>query len=264
MLTLRTGCLRLGLSLVLSWAVAGAASAQPPGSLRMRVLDRETREPVVGAIVRLRDSTTTTGADGRAVFPFAGTGRHPVVIRAVGFESTSVELGVGVPGAPPEHEVGMHFTGTDLPELVVEARRRRVIGRLVEFETRMARGVGLFLTAVDIEARRQFNLGAILGTLRGVNARCSAVECVVRMSRAPRNCAPKYYIDGIPSDMSASDTPISDIYGVEVYRGPSETPVEFLTAEAGCGVISIWTKSAARSPGSRDASGKREEVRGER
>lgn len=229
-------------------ALAGSASAQSPDALRLRVLDRETREPVVGAIVGMGDATATTNADGRATFRFAGSGRHNVTVRAVGFDPTTVVLAVGGPGAPLEHEVGLHFTGTDLPEMVVEARRRRVIGRLVEFETRMARGVGQFLTAADLEARRQFNLGAILGTVRGVNARCSAVECVVRMSRAPRNCAPKYYIDGIPSDMSATDTPISDIYGVEVYRGPSETPVEFLTAEAGCGVISIWTKSAARSP----------------
>ncbi len=225
-----------------------APAAQPGNRVAIRILDRESREPVVGAQVRLGDSTGTADQDGRLVFSHVPTGRHSVLVRAVGYQARTAELAVGVAGAPPVHELDLVFDGTDLPDVVVEARRRRLIGRLVQFETRMARGVGQFLTAADIESRRQFNLGAIIGTLKGVNSRCTMLECVVRMARAPRNCAPKYYIDGIPSDQSATDTPISDVYGVEVYRGPSETPVEFLSSEAGCGVISIWTKSAARRP----------------
>jgi len=238
----------------LVWVTLGAPDAwsqdPPPPAVRtaFRVVDRETREPIVGAAVRVQDSTLLTNSQGRLTFQTLRPGRHAVLVRAVGFRSTTLELSIGGPGAPDVHEVDLLFDGTDLPDVVVEARRRRLIGRLVEFETRKARGVGQFLTAAEIEARRQFNLGAILGTLKGVNSRCSVLECSVRMARAPRNCAPKYFIDGIPSDQSATDTPISDIYGIEVYRGPSETPVEFLTSEAGCGVISIWTKSAARRP----------------
>lgn len=245
------GLLAAALTLVSLGATEGWSQdppALPTARASFRIVDRETREPIVGAAVRVQDSTLLTNNQGRLTFPALVPGRHTVLVRAVGFRSSTLELTIGGPTAALVNEVDLLFDGTDLPDVVVEARRRRLIGRLVEFETRMARGVGQFLTATEIERRRQFNLGAILGTLKGVNSRCSMMECSVRMARAPRNCAPKYFIDGIPSDQSATDTPISDIYGVEVYRGPSETPVEFLTSESGCGVISIWTKSAARRP----------------
>jgi hypothetical protein len=39
------------------------------------------------------------------------------------------------------------------------------------------------------------------------------------------------------------DTPIRDVYGIEIYRGPSEVPGEFSGSNAMCGVIVMWTKS---------------------
>ena len=43
------------------------------------------------------------------------------------------------------------------------------------------------------------------------------------------------------------NTPISDVYGIEIYRGPGEVPAEFGGSNAACGVIAIWTKVEAVS-----------------
>jgi hypothetical protein len=39
---------------------------------------------------------------------------------------------------------------------------------------------------------------------------------------------------------------VSDIYGVEVYRGASQVPAEFMDPLATCGVMAIWTKYGRR------------------
>ena len=55
---------------------------------------------------------------------------------------------------------------------------------------------------------------------------------------------PSYYIDGRLVHSFASTTPISDVQGIEVYRGAAEMPAEFTGDKAMCGVIAIWTRAA--------------------
>ena len=33
-----------------------------------------------------------------------------------------------------------------------------------------------------------------------------------------------------------------DVEGIEIYKGPATTPVQFNTMFAGCGAIAIWTR----------------------
>ena len=60
-----------------------------------------------------------------------------------------------------------------------------------------------------------------------------------------RGCEPAVFIDGvrIHGGAAAIDELVSpiEIAAVEVYRGPSEVPVEFSGPETGCGAIVIWT-----------------------
>ena len=65
------------------------------------------------------------------------------------------------------------------------------------------------------------------------------------MVRSPPGCYPQYFLDGTESTpYFARNTPPQDVQGVEIYRGSSETPGEFIGSNSGCGVIAIWTKSA--------------------
>jgi hypothetical protein len=55
-------------------------------------------------------------------------------------------------------------------------------------------------------------------------------------------CPPAIWVDGRPSDFYGANTAVGDIYGMEVYRGPSELPAEF-TSNGMCGAIVVWTKN---------------------
>ena len=51
----------------------------------------------------------------------------------------------------------------------------------------------------------------------------------------------------------------SEVEGIEIYRGESDTPAEFVTRWVGCGTIVIWTRrgemrAPRRDPGEQDGS----------
>jgi hypothetical protein len=67
----------------------------------------------------------------------------------------------------------------------------------------------------------------------------------IRGSALSGNCQPGLVIDGLQFQGGAGDIDQlvrpEDIAGMAVYRGPSETPVEYQSASS-CGVIQIWTR----------------------
>ena len=79
----------------------------------------------------------------------------------------------------------------------------------------------------------------------------------VRIGRsAGYNCTTQIFVDGFlvnrrtgygqgyrPEDIRIDDvvTPAS-IEGIEIFRGLSTVPAEFLSPDADCGVIAIWTR----------------------
>jgi hypothetical protein len=171
-------------------------------------------------------------------------GMYLLHVRAVGYlaASSRVEL---TEGEVLHQLVEMALLPIDLPEIVVQGKRRGPGTRFAEFESRRGRRIGYFITREEIESRNAATLADILRTVRGVRAVCDGSGCTVRMSRAPTGCEPQYFVDGFPSSPYAgANMPLLDIEGIEIFRGASETPAEFLGAESGCGVISIWTKSS--------------------
>ena len=86
-------------------------------------------------------------------------------------------------------------------------------------------------------------MGDLLRTVPGVRVDCRLGYCRIQMARAPRNCNPAYFMDGVPVDPSAVLLqPPRDLDGVEIYSGPSETPPE-LERMAACGAIALWTRT---------------------
>ncbi|MBL8987755.1 MAG: hypothetical protein JNJ80_15900, partial [Gemmatimonadetes bacterium] len=67
---------------------------------------------------------------------------------------------------------------------------------------------------------------------------------MIKMTRAAPGCGPTYFVDGQVARSFAESTPISDVQGIEVYRGSAEVPAEFTGSDAMCGVIAIWTRAA--------------------
>jgi len=225
-------------------AVPALAAAQ--ATLRGRVMDSEMGNPVAGATVRIgKDTAAVVRTDSLGFFriPNLPGGTTDVRIQAIGYEEGLFRIYLPDSGSVGQN-FSLDFNGFMLPEIVVQARAEVLQPRYIDFERRRLRKLGAFLRWDDLKKASYSSVGDALRTVRGVRIQCdqAAFECFAVMSRTP-NCHPAWYIDGIQVHSFHENTPIRDIYGIEVYRGTGEIPAEFTGSEAGCGVIVMWTKS---------------------
>jgi hypothetical protein len=121
---------------------------------------------------------------------------------------------------------------------------------------RATRGFGVQLTREDIEERGPMRVTDILVTLPGVRVgqgRGGAGARSISIGRAIPGCQVQIFLDGTQVNRGGTgetvliDDLVSplDIEVIEVFRGLGSIPAEFLTPQARCGVVAIWTQ---RSP----------------
>ena len=224
--------------------LTGSTSAQT-ATLKGKVVDSELGEAIAGAVVRIKPGGAPITADSLGRFSVADLkpGEVEVAVQALGFESRSWKFTVQA-GQSVDRSFPVDFTGEKLPEIVVTARANKLVPRYADFERRRERGMGAFLRWDDIKKKHYNTVGDAARSIRGVKVECDQreFECGVRMARTP-NCPPKWYVDGVMVQSFTENTPIRDIYGLEIYRGPSELPGEFSGSDGGCGVLVVWTKS---------------------
>lgn len=142
------------------------------------------------------------------------------------------------------------------PSPLLEGFRQRL-------ETGLKTGMGTFITRDLIEARRPTNVSDLLRTVPGVTVSGSAVggRASVQVGRSlGRGCQTQIWVDGFlmnrrtqaQAGFGAADYRIDDavslvsVEGIEIYRGLSSVPAEFLNQDAECGVIAIWTRRGGR------------------
>lgn len=227
-------------------SVATPPPAPAQATLRGRVLDSEMGHPLAGAAVRIgRDQApqATTDSLGFFLIPNLPAGMTDIRIQLIGFEEGLFRVYIPESGSVNQ-QFALDFNGFMLPEIVVQARAEILQPRYIEFERRRLRKLGAFLRWDDLKKTSYSSVGDALRTVRGVRIQCdqSAFECFAVMSRTP-NCHPTWYIDGIQVHSFHENTPIRDVYGIEIYRGTGEIPAEYGGSQAGCGVIAMWTKS---------------------
>jgi len=220
----------------------GVAAGQ--ATLRGRVVDSEFGAPVSGATVTIRGiPPITADSAGRFVVPDLAPGGTKVTVEAMGYATGVFDMSVPSQGVF-DRTFGIDFTGDQLPEVVVQARAQQLIPRYMDFERRRQRGMGSYLRWDEI-AQKGFNsVGDALRTVRGIRIRCNqqTFECFAFLARTPQ-CKPTWWVDGMEVSSFNENTPIRDVYGIEVYRGAGEVPAEFHGSDAACGVIVLWTKS---------------------
>jgi hypothetical protein len=219
-----------------------AAGAQ---TLRGRVLDSEMGHPVGGATVRIRGARTAATTDTLGWFEAADLPASDVevTIEALGYARGTFRVTIP-PSGTLDQDFALDFTGYRLPEVVVRGRAEQLAVRYRDFELRRQRNLGAYFRWDDLLKKGSNTVGDALRTVRGVRIHCDqdSFECYAVMARTPQ-CAPVWWIDGVEARSFHENTPIRDIYGIEVYRGPGEVPGEFGGSNAACGVIVIWTKS---------------------
>jgi hypothetical protein len=228
-------------------AVTWSSSLAAQTTLRGRVIDSEMGNALAGAVVTIGKDTAGPAltSDSGGFFAVSGLPRGllEIRIRMLGYEEGGFQVFIPDSGEL-FRQFALDFNGFMLPEVIVQARAERLQPRYIEFERRRARKLGAFFRWDDIKKASYNTVGDALRTVRGVRIHCdqSRFECFAVMSRSP-NCLPTWYIDGLEVHSFQENTPIRDIYGIEIYRGTGEIPAEYAGSNAGCGVIAMWTKS---------------------
>jgi len=225
--------------------LSSAATAQESAALIGKVYDNRTGEALAEAVVLVDGvrQDVKLSSQARFVLQELEPGRHRIDIRNIGYRPLSVELAFSA-GQTREYTFELEFTGEQLPDILVEEKASKTLSRYADFERRRARGLGHFITRDEIRSRGYLNMGDALRTVKGVKVDCGPLECIIRMTRSGPRCFPAFWVDGQEARSFAVSTPISDVQGIEVYRGTGEIPGEFTGSTAGCGVVVIWTRAA--------------------
>ncbi len=237
--------------------MASAAAAQQARGVVAGVVSDSAGRPVFGASVDVEDTDirAMTNTAGRYVLSDVWPGRTAVRVRRVGF--APVILNVSVTAGDTTRADFMLGSVAALPKTQVSAEANR--GKMTEFNDRRSRGIGLFVTRDEIERRQPSSMSEMLRNLPGVSVsqRPTGVPQPVHMDRSASSskggvCHVQLFVDGLPyPEGNVDDFPPETVEGVEIFRGASEIPASFRTRDAGCGLISIWTRdpaAAGRTP----------------
>ena len=226
--------------------VGMTSQAAAQGTIRGRVVDSETGTPIAEATVNFRNGamTLTTDSAGRFEARNLPGGDVRVLIQKLGFAPGDYRIRIPDTGEI-EKVFSLDFTGQKMAPIAIQARAEQVMARYTDFEARRQRGIGTFLRWDQLTNEKFGSVGDALRSVRGVRIQCrpqETGECYAVMARSP-NCRPVWVIDGTEASSFNENTPIRDVYGIEVYRGAGEIPGEYAGSNAACGVIILWTKS---------------------
>ncbi|MDX1492525.1 MAG: carboxypeptidase regulatory-like domain-containing protein [Longimicrobiales bacterium] len=255
--------------LVLLVAAATAATVQGQ-TINGTLMEVETDQPIsLGLIIMMTESgdsitSTVTNAEGRFSITSPEPGSFVLIASAFGFKETAA--GVFELGEDGEMDVQFRIAAAPMPieGLLVSLQRPVLQHNLVRngFVRRVTRGLGRFITPIDIERSSARTAADLLRDIPGIQIASGGPMTahlgeMVRMVSANGYCAPTIYLDGariapnMMTDMPLDDlAPLQIIDAIEVYRRPSEVPIEYASTASGgggspgaCGVLVIWTKA---------------------
>jgi hypothetical protein len=135
-----------------------------------------------------------------------------------------------------------------LRPIEVAASEMRLRENIEDFYRRLARGVGQYVTRDDIEKRWGGKPSDMLRNTSGIRFVKVPAGRGVRFpftSINRRDCPPMIWIDGQKAPgLEIDEVPLGDVEGIELYNGPSTTPMQFsqVTSANTCGTIVIWSR----------------------
>ncbi len=238
----------LSLALFASGTVAAERAGAQTGAVRGVVLDSErTPIPEVAVAVVAAHQAVRTDQQGRFSLSRLPVGEVELSIRRIGFEPVTLKRTIPQTGVDS-------FTVmlADLPQSmdamsVTERHRRQGVE---EFYFRRAQGLsGVFFSRDEILQQRASTPSDLMRATAGVRLVSVPSGKGVRFpgntSIARRgDCQPVVWLDGQSAPgMELDDIPLSDIEGIELYRGASNTPAQFWRAgQSQCGAVVVWTR----------------------
>jgi hypothetical protein len=219
-----------------------------------RLIDGITRQPVVGAEVKLMQGermivSAPSDTLGRFTVSARQPGRYQLIATRIGYgevQSQFIELAAA---QTVSAELQMSSEAVKLAPLTLDVPRD-VYLEGTGFFGRMKTGTGDFLTTEQIQRRNAPSLVELLRGLRGVKVLRNGVKQEVYFNSG--SCLPMIAVDGVTVRWGGRTTgmlqtlddlvTVAHISAVESYRGGSGVPPEFIGPQAACGVILIWTR----------------------
>jgi hypothetical protein len=220
---------------------------------------------VVGESLRV-----VTDSSGRFRLASVPPGLQVLAFRALGYRPRIWALALD-PGQSAGERITLPLLPVALPEITVIGRRD-VPSRLAGFYQRRQTGLGKYIDREAIDRRLTNSLGDYLQQIPGVRvlqapgdpfnfslyfARCTGSRlkatgggpcelvggCAAAAGPSTRSTV-GVYVDGFkapgdPGEILGMINP-ADVEAIEVYRGPSELPAEFMSDD--CAAIVIWTR----------------------
>ncbi len=216
------------------------------GTIVGRVVTSTDGTPVAGVRVTLLGARKSVSTDslGRFTFERLKPSVYQLEVALIGLTPLAAVVNLSA-GGTKEVEFRTDDAGQLLPTIYVDGESRpTLIKVLTKFERRQATGTGRFITRDDIRQRNPSRLLDLIRFLPGVRTNCYGLTCQVRLNHDPRDCGPAVFIDDVQTTMAVLEaTSPSSVQGLEIYRGPSETPPEINVDAARCGgAIVIWTR----------------------
>lgn len=229
-----------------------AATGDASAHLRGRVVAKDSHAPISGAQIILDADGRVATSDSAGAYDFAGIpkGIVDLSVRAPKFAVGHITLQlIGQGSWVHDIELDSARAGERpirLAAVPVTAAAPAENYRLRDFEIRRRSGRGQFMTDEQIRASGAANIADAARDMRGVTLDCGGSlygGCRIRMIGAPARCLPVYFVDGQMDNEFGPLTPIRDVIAMELYTGAADVPGEFAGANAGCGVIALWTRS---------------------
>lgn len=221
------------------------ASAQTT-SLTLIVRDDETGSPLPGARLEVAGLVGATDQLGRAEL----VGMDPVPLQIVaafpGYVPLDTTLAI-IEGVSNVAVLSLRSDAVLLGNvLVVEETINNAVLRRRGFFERREKQTGVFLTRAEIDQRGATLFSDVFQAVPGVRVqREGGVTSLVSARRL--GCPLAIFLDGVEAAYLAravDAVPFRDVAAVEVYRGPSEVPIEYTQTRSSetCGAVLVWTR----------------------
>jgi hypothetical protein len=236
----------LTLAALLSFPSAAAAQAR---ATIIGVVRDSAGAPVPEADVSIAALRLLTRTDDSGAFTLRRVqpGAPKIMVRRFGFRPRTLELTVR-PGVVETVGVVLEPLPQELAGVLVTEREMRRQFAIDGFYRRRARGTGgVFVTREEIEGRHASRLSDVMRGMPGlrfVRTRSGSGIRFMTSAGQRRDCVPDVWVDGMRArGMEVDDFSVGDIEGVELYHGPSSTPLQFSSgAVKTCGTIVIWSR----------------------
>lgn len=227
--------------------VLSVSDPKKPGSIVGRVLDKSSRAPLEGAVVRIEELKKQTLTNGRGYFSFGEQpfGTYSLQVEHIGYADADVPIHVAG-NLTQVAEIDLVVTPIEVPGLAVTITAPRVRRDIEGLIHRMNMGFGTFITRETLEKRPDARLGEYLREVPGIQVFAPGTGRQASIEVRGKSCDPDVYLDGLRVPLDPS-TGVNEFRGaefeaIEVYRG-SETPAEYLRAGGAypCAAILLWT-----------------------